>query len=70
MLLANGGKIIKPNLTKNVNKLDNQYLISKQTSKKIINILRKVVTDKEGTASLADVDGFYGWKNWHFSKLQ
>ena len=57
--LANGGKIIKPNLTKNVNKLDNQYLISKQTSKKIINILRKVVTDKEGTASLADVDGFY-----------
>ena len=34
-------------------------MISKNTSDKINTILRKVVTDEHGTASLADVDGYF-----------
>ena len=34
-------------------------LVSKKTSGQINNILRKVVTEKEGTASLADIHGYY-----------
>ena len=57
--LVNGGKIIKPSLIKR-NKKENQVnLISKKTSEKINKILRKVVTDKDGTASLADISGYY-----------
>ena len=57
--LANGGNIIQPNLIKNKKKNKNKKLISEKTSLEIVNILRKVVTDKEGTASLADIDGYY-----------
>ncbi len=57
--LANGGKIIKPNLIKNTKNNKTKRLVSEKTSIEIINILRKVVTDKNGTASLADVDGYY-----------
>ena len=57
--LANGGNIIQPNLIKNKKKNKNKKLISEETSLKIVNILRKVVTDKAGTASLADIDGYY-----------
>ena len=32
--------------------------VSKDTSEKINNILRKVVTDKNGTASLANIYGY------------
>ena len=55
--LSNGGKIIKPNLVKSENKSYGN-LISESTSKKINNILRKVVTADEGTAKLADVFGY------------
>ena len=57
--LANGGNIIQPNLIKNTKKNKNKKLISEKTSLEIVNILRKVVTDKDGTASLADIDGYY-----------
>ena len=57
--LANGGKIIKPNIIKNDKIYETKRLISEKTSLEIIDILRKVVTDKNGTASLADVDGYY-----------
>ena len=57
--LANGGNIIKPNLIKNIKKNKNKKLISEKTSFEIVNILRKVVSDKGGTASLADIDGYY-----------
>ncbi len=56
--LTNGGNIIKPNLIKNTKKNKTKSLISEKTSLEIVNILRKVVTDKDGTASLADVDGY------------
>ncbi len=57
--LINGGKLISPTLEKNKN--DNLILkriITEKTSAKIKNILRKVVTDEKGTASLADIYGY------------
>ena len=57
--LANGGKLIKPTLVKEENKKNNIRLVSEKTSKKINKILRKVVTKDEGTAKLANVDGYY-----------
>ena len=57
--LVNGGKIIKPSLIKERKEEKNSALVSKKTSKQINNILRKVVTEKEGTASLADIHGYY-----------
>ncbi len=57
--LVNGGKIIKPNLIKNKNTIIQKKLITKKTSDSIKNILRKVVTDKKGTASLADIHGYF-----------
>ena len=57
--LANGGKIIKPNLIKHKNNEEDKRLISKSTSNNLNKILRKVVTDEKGTASLADIDGYY-----------
>ncbi len=57
--LVNGGKIIKPTLVKINNKKNHGRLISEKTSQTVNRILRKVVTHQEGTASLADVDGYY-----------
>ena len=57
--IVNGGKIIKPTLIRNKEIKTHGNLISEETSKKINNILRKVVTDDKGTAHLADVEGYY-----------
>ncbi len=57
--LTNGGFKIKPNLIKGKIKKDQTRLISKKTSEKINRILRKVVTEDEGTAKLADINGYY-----------
>ncbi len=56
--LTNGGYLIKPTIIKKENFVKKKKIISEQTSKKVNNILRKVVTHEEGTASLADVYGF------------
>ena len=57
--LTNGGKLIQPKLVKKKDKSETHYqLVSVNTSENINNILRKVVTDEDGTASLADVDGY------------
>ena len=56
--LVNGGRLIKPNLIKNNQTKNYKRIISEKTSQDITNILRKVVTDKKGTASLADVHGY------------
>ncbi len=58
-ILANGGKIIKPNLVKSDIRDINKRLVSEKTSSRINKILRKVVTEKEGTAKLADISGYY-----------
>ena len=51
--------MITPSLIKRKNFTSQEILVSKKTSKNINNILRKVVTEKDGTASLADVNGYY-----------
>ena len=58
--ISNGGFIVSPTLLKNntENLLNKKQVISKETSKKIVNILRKVVTEKKGTASMADIFGY------------
>ena len=57
--ISNGGKLINPSLIKDRKIEASKTIISKDTSTKIINLLRKVVTSKDGTASLADKDGYY-----------
>ena len=56
--LTNGGNLIKPTIIRKEIQLDNKKIISEETSRKINTILRKVVTEKEGTASLADIHGY------------
>jgi cell division protein FtsI (penicillin-binding protein 3) len=58
--LTNGGYSINPTLRlqKNLNTTNQQFIISKNTSDQINKILRKVVTDKEGTGSFADIFGY------------
>ena len=57
--LINGGKLILPTLQKDKNNnLNLKRIISEETSLKLKKILRKVVTDKKGTASLADIYGY------------
>ena len=56
--LTNGGNFIKPTLIKNSTNKKNKRIISSETSEAINKILRKVVTSKEGTASLANIYGY------------
>jgi len=56
--LVNGGKLLKTNLVLREKDIEYKRLISEETSKNINSILRKVVTSKEGTASLADIHGY------------
>ena len=56
--LSNGGKLIKPSLVKDRKKEIPKNIISKDTSIKLSTILRKVVTSENGTASLADKNGY------------
>ena len=56
--LTNGGNLIKPTIIRKEIPQDNKKIISEETSRKINTILRKVVTEKEGTASLADIHGY------------
>tara|TARA_B100000963_G_scaffold361582_1_gene397882 strand:- start:24647 stop:26368 length:1722 start_codon:yes stop_codon:yes gene_type:complete len=55
--LVNGGNIVEPTLVKRKN-YKKKRIVSAQTSKQINKILRKVVTEEEGTASLADIYGY------------
>ena len=51
--------MIDPQLIKTQSDKIDKRIISNKTSKEINKILRKVVTEKEGTASLADIHGYY-----------
>ena len=57
-IIVNGGFNIHPRLIKNEKKNKKQRVLNKEVSKKILPILRKIVTTKEGTASLANVNGY------------
>ena len=56
--LTNGGNIIKPTIIRKEEHKNNKKIVSSETSQKINSILRKVVTEKEGTASLANIYGY------------
>jgi len=57
--MINGGRLITPSLIKNRKKQEKNVLISKDTSDQLKKILRKVVSSENGTASLADMSGYY-----------
>ena len=57
--ISNGGKLISPSLIKDRKRAESKNLISKETSKTINSILRKVVSSKNGTAYFADKSGYY-----------
>ena len=57
-IIVNGGHKIEPTLIKRKNKIRHKKILNNDVSKKINFILRKIVNTKEGTASLANVDGF------------
>ncbi len=60
-IISNGGYNVDPKLLiQNSNELVNEKksIIKKDVSKKLVKILRKIVTDDEGTAGLANVDGY------------
>ena len=56
-IISNGGFYIEPSLIEKESKLKKRIL-SKNVSGKILPILRKIVATKEGTASLANVEGY------------
>ena len=57
-IIANGGYNIDPTLIKNKNRNKREKILNDDVSKKILPILRKIVSTKNGTASLANVTGF------------
>ena len=57
-ILGNGGYKIDPTLIKKDSNLKKEKILNPNISKNLIQILRKIVTTKEGTASLANVSGY------------
>ena len=57
-ILGNGGYKIEPTILKKEKKRKNKQIISSETSHKINSILRKIVSNKEGTANFANIEGF------------
>jgi len=57
-IVVNGGYSIEPILIKKNKKIKREKILSDQVSQKILPIMRKIVTTKEGTASLANVKGY------------
>jgi len=57
-IIVNGGYDIEPKLIKADKKVKRDRILNKEVSKQILPILRKIVSTKEGTASLANIDGY------------
>ena len=59
-IISNGGFEIKPTLVLSdaIDKKENKRIIKKGVSKNINQILRKIVTTKEGTAGFANIKGY------------
>ena len=57
-IIVNGGYNINPTLIKKDKKIKKEKILDEEVSNKILPILRKIVTTKEGTASLANVNGY------------
>ena len=57
-IIVNGGYNIQPRLIKKEKEKRKEKILNDEVSIKILPILRKIVTTKEGTASLANVNGY------------
>ena len=57
-IIVNGGYKINPALIKKKSNFKPQKILKNDVSNKINPILRKIVTTQEGTASLANIDGY------------
>ena len=57
-IIVNGGYKINPTLIKKDRNLKQKKILKNDVSNKINPILRKIVTSKEGTASLANIEGY------------
>mgnify|MGYP001250199003 CR=1 FL=1 len=57
-IISNGGFEVKPILIKSDKKIKRKKVINKEVSEKILPILRKIVSTKEGTAKLANIEGY------------
>ena len=58
--ISNGGIVVNPTLIKNKTmNSKTKRIVSLKTSKNINNMLREVVASADGTASLAEVNGYY-----------
>ena len=57
-IIANGGYNVQPKLIKETKKIKKKKILDQKVSEKILPILRKIVTTKDGTASLANVPGY------------
>jgi len=57
-IIVNGGYNIQPGLIKKEKENKKEKILNDEVSKKILPILRKVVSTKEGTAHFADVYGY------------
>ena len=57
-IIVNGGYHVKPTLVKINKKVKAEKVLDENISRKILPILRKIVSTKEGTAKLADIYGY------------
>ena len=57
-IIANGGYNIKPSLLKKNQILKKEKILDEDVTEKILPILRKIVSTKEGTANLANIEGY------------
>ncbi len=57
-IISNGGFEIKPTLIKNKKKIKVKKILNEGVSMNVNSILRKIVSTKEGTANLANVEGY------------
>ncbi len=57
-IIVNGGYEVNPTLIKKINYIKKKKILNDGVSKKINPILRKIVSTKDGTASLANVEGY------------
>ncbi len=57
-IIVNGGFYVNPRLIQDNKPNKKERILNKEVSKMILPILRKIVTSKEGTASLANVAGY------------
>ena len=57
-IISNGGYEIKPTLIKHKKKVRVKKILNEGVSMNVNSILRKIVSTKEGTANLANVEGY------------